>query len=225
MASPWQRGNMRLHGDKTQASTVAESASRSPERGQYWGLFKAVQTCGHAEEEDDGDGERLHREGRHEELGGECCFLTTFQSAVFLLRVAFQHKHLCSTTEPTLCCCLHSFVFVPQMHINRSGLQVWCSSQLRGYRHISFMSDILKKCHVWGDMLWKEVCAFTVSDSLMDGLKRLQSDSYVFSTSSLAALMSSFLVIWAKTALLHPSPQINGPVWWIEAAAQLWWQQ
>lgn len=30
--------------------------------------------------------------------------------------------------------------------------------------------------------------------------------------SSLAALMSSFLVIRAKTALLHPSPQINGPV-------------
>lgn len=45
----------------------------------------------HAEEEDDADGERLHREGRHEELGGECCFLTTFQSAVFLLRVASKH--------------------------------------------------------------------------------------------------------------------------------------
>lgn len=32
----------------------------------------ALGPCGHAEEEDAADGERLHREGRHEELGGEC---------------------------------------------------------------------------------------------------------------------------------------------------------
>lgn len=39
-------------------------------------VFRAAETSsvglfGHAEAEDAADGERLHREGRHEELGGE----------------------------------------------------------------------------------------------------------------------------------------------------------
>lgn len=34
-----------------------------------------VGLCGHAEEENAADGQRLHHEGRHEELGGECSTL------------------------------------------------------------------------------------------------------------------------------------------------------
>lgn len=40
VASPWQRENTRLHGDETQASTIGESASRSPGSGTLLTTFK-----------------------------------------------------------------------------------------------------------------------------------------------------------------------------------------
>lgn len=143
--------------------------------------------------------------------------------------VVLFNTTICATQQlfAVVCTCLYLCPDACKQIV--AGLQVCCYRQLRGY--ISSLSDTLKKRPCFGEYVVKGgLCLH--SQQFFNGwigtsavrLLRLLSFSNV-DCPFLAALMSSFLVIWAQTALLHPSPQINGPVWWIEAAAQLWWQQ
>lgn len=94
-----------------------------------------VGLCGHAEEEDAADGERLHREGRHEELGGErstrpqmsqranACFCRACSCCVC---TCTAHNTRCRKDknlhflQPCLrCCSVNMFVSAHLLHTNK----------------------------------------------------------------------------------------------------------